>query len=498
MELQFKKTDINYLQPLKCFVQNQEQTQEIRLDDTMSQAEKVLGAWGQVILRGKQWHSGSVQVSGGVMAWVLYEPEEGPAQSVQTWVPFQTKMDIPHSEQDGRFLFNPMLRSVDARIVNGRKLLVRVDLGLQLCAWVPQTAGVYRPEELPEDVQVLRQTYPVRLPMETGEKEFAIDEILSLPGSCPVVQKLVCYRLHPELIDRKVMADKVVFRGCGLLHLLYEGTDGQLYSWDFELPFSQYADLSGQYEQDASAGIIPAITSLELEQSPDGKLLLKAGLIGQFVIYDRMELTVAEDAYSTRRALSPNKEMLQLPVVLDMQTQSMHCEQTVPMAGTRIVDVAYLPDQPAPLHQENQVEIDLAGQFQMLCSDSQGRLEIASTGWAEQLAVAADTDCQVRVFGTISGTPAGVLSGQSATLRADMLLDMVTMTEQEIPMITGIELEEREEKPGDRPSVILRKPQGNSLWEIAKQTGSTVEAIEKANGLTEKPMEEQMLLIPVV
>jgi LysM repeat protein len=37
----------------------------------------------------------------------------------------------------------------------------------------------------------------------------------------------------------------------------------------------------------------------------------------------------------------------------------------------------------------------------------------------------------------------------------------------------------------------------DSLWELAKETGSTMDAIRKANGLTQEPRQGQMLLIPV-
>jgi hypothetical protein len=48
-----------------------------------------------------------------------------------------------------------------------------------------------------------------------------------------------------------------------------------------------------------------------------------------------------------------------------------------------------------------------------------------------------------------------------------------------------------------RPSLILRRANGEDLWTIAKNCGSTVEAIEKANGLQQAPMPDQMLLIPI-
>ena len=65
-------------------------------------------------------------------------------------------------------------------------------------------------------------------------------------------------------------------------------------------------------------------------------------------------------------------------------------------------------------------------------------------------------------------------------------------------MITGLEAGEMEASDPKRPSVILRKPGEKSLWELAKEHGSSAEAIREANGLQEEPDETRMLLIPVL
>ena len=71
MELQFQSKEIPCLQQVSSQVLNQEQTLEVRLDDSMPAVGRVLGAGGQVVLRGKEWRSGAVQVNGGVTVWVL-------------------------------------------------------------------------------------------------------------------------------------------------------------------------------------------------------------------------------------------------------------------------------------------------------------------------------------------------------------------------------------------------------------------------------------------
>ena len=55
---------------------------------------------------------------------------------------------------------------------------------------------------------------------------------------------------------------------------------------------------------------------------------------------------------------------------------------------------------------------------------------------------------------------------------------------------------EEQPDPG-RPSLILRRCGEGGLWPVAKESGSTVEAIRKANGLEGEPESGRMLLIPI-
>ena len=196
MELQFNKSLCSCLKTLIRQVQNQEQTQELRLQDGLPDVGTILGAWGQPILRSKEWHSGSMSISGGVMAWVLYKPEEDTnAQCVETWIPFQMKWELPDTDRDGVMHTQCLLRSIDARITSARKIMVRAGIGVLAQAFVQDEFEHYSPPELTEDVQLLWKTYPICIPKEAGEKAFSLEEELTLPPSCPKIQKIWRYAL---------------------------------------------------------------------------------------------------------------------------------------------------------------------------------------------------------------------------------------------------------------------------------------------------------------
>jgi hypothetical protein len=96
----------------------------------------------------------------------------------------------------------------------------------------------------------------------------------------------------------------------------------------------------------------------------------------------------------------------------------------------------------------------------------------------------------------VSRTVSSVTVGQIG-LHSELQAEAMTVSQQGMNMVTGLELGEMEIPDPARPSLILRRAGEDSLWEIAKGSGSTVSAIRKANGLKDEPLDDRLLLIPV-
>ena len=489
MELQFHKNLLPALQLVKREVRNLEETQELRLPDGMPDIGFVVGAWAQLLLRGKEWHGSSAQVTGGVMVTVLYMPEEGEdVQKVETWLPFQAKWELPGTENEGTICADALLRSVDARSISARKLMVRTNVGVMGEFWQNAEAWTYAPGELPGDIALLRRTLPVCLPKETGEKAFVLEEELSFPANAPKPATLLRCHMQPEIIDKKIMSDKVVFRGMMLVRALYRGEDGQLHTWDFEVPFSQYSELSREYEQGASARFVTALTSLETDMDPEGRLLLKAGLTGQYLICDRTTLEIVEDAYSPRRSVTPQLQTLEFPVVLDMQQQTIAAEQIAQAVGSGL-ELTFLPDHPG---------ITMTGQFQLLQHELDSDPQITIHRWEQPNPLTNANGTQQLTVIRPTGKPQYAFDGNATLLHADILCDCMTLSSNGIPMVAGLEVGEMAAADPNRPSLILKRAGKQSLWQLAKENGSSVEVIRVANKLEAEPDGDKMLLIPVV
>lgn len=498
MEIQFQKSVFPCLKTVCRQYLTQEQSQEIRIPEDMPDIGTVLTAWGQIIIRGKEWQASAAGVTGGIMVWVLYLPEDGSAvQQLEGWLPFQQTWDFPETNREGNLQVIPMLRSVDARTLSARKIMVRASVGLLGQAVVPEEVCFCAPEQLPEDVQVLKKTYPLCLPVEAGEKAFRIEETAGISNADTPVAKILKCCLTPCLTESKIVADKLVFRGNAGLYVLYLGTDGQLHTWEFDLPFSQYTQLNRDYAENAKAEISFFVTSLEVDLGEENSFSIKAGLTAQYTLYDTAVVEAIQDAYSLTRQLTPEWDKADIPAVLDSSTDVVTAQQDLQADMMRVIDVCFYPENPTVHRQGDTVQTTLSGMFQVLGVSTDDELQTATIRWESSRSLATAEDVSLDVSVLPIGRSSGNCGAGDVSLWAQMQLKSNSVFARTMEYLTALRLGENTEPDPARPSLILRRAGKDDLWEIAKTSGSIVADIQKANDLQGEPEPDRMLIIPV-
>ena len=498
MELQFGSSACRCLETAARDIRTAELTQEVRLGDAMPDIGRVLVSWGQVILRTKEWQTGLVTVTGGIMTWILYVPEDGTQpRCVDTWIPFQLRWEIPDEKREGPIRIHPLLRFVDSRGISARKMMVRAGIAAMGEAFSPANIEIFHPRELPQDIQILQNTYPVRLPKEAGEKTFLLDEDLTLPAGSPQMERLLAYTIHPQMQDQRVSSDKVIMRCSGRLHLIYRCPEGRIRTVDLEFPASQYAQLEDTYGNDAQADVSMGITSLEVDQLEGDRLRVKCGMVAQYLISDRYLAELSEDAYSTMREVALHTEQLHLPAMQEKRIESVPVRQQMQGITADVADVCFLPDFPRQSRAGDKVMLDMPGSFQILYYGADNSLQSATCRWEGTMQMLADPETEMIFTAQTLGSAQALSGAEEVNLSSQYGLQMCASVPCDMPMITELEIGAEQERDPSRPSLILCRSDGESLWNMAKRCGSTVAESRRANGLGDEGQENRMLLIPV-
>ena len=142
-------------------------------------------------------------------------------------------------------------------------------------------------------------------------------------------------------------------------------------------------------------------------------------------------------------------------------------------------------------------EIQIPGTFRLLTQDPDGNYRIQSLAAEEKWKIGSATDNRIRVCTSVSDPPKAVKSGDETVVSASIQTEVHVLSQQEFSVVSSIQMGEPEPMDPNRPSLILCRTNGEDLWQIAKRYGSTVDALRSANGITEEPEAERLLLVPI-
>lgn len=501
MELIMQEQSLRYLSRVLCETVQIEQTADIIVPDSYPDAERVVDSFGNALIRNAECVGTSVSVVGSVQSGVLFVTQEGEVHSLQTNVPFSVRKELPQGQEDCKLQCNCTVRAVDARLLNSRKLLLRVTLACTLCAYKDTERSVFDVPEASERLQLKRMELPLRMPLALGEKSFSVNEELELPSGKPAIARVMKALARTQLMEQKAVGSKAVFKGELCVHVLYADRDEALHTHDWQLPFSQYAELERDMD-DAELQTALSLTSFEAEQDGQAectRLFLSAGLLAQCTAIGEQKITWIEDAFCTDAELSAQYDKWEMSGLLDLQSMRETVSASVQEPAASVVDAWVYPSDLSKQRVQEGVDIQLPLCCNVLYYDPEGALQSRSLRPSLQMRLPLHENGNCRVESLELGELYCNASGGGIEMRMPLQLRVECCAEHPIRAVCGGEMSEAVQEKGRKPAVILRRTEeSEELWDIAKACRTSVKAIEQANALEGASIPANtMLLIPM-
>ena len=491
MEILFQTQTIKYLAEKRFDDLRQEQTGEIAVPEALPELGRIVDCFGTVLVQSRAVENGSVSVSGGLALGVLYVPagEEG-LECLQLHLPFTVTKKLP-TQEGTRLFYWGWLRSVDARFVNARKLLIRAELCSELTLLSPAELALQQLEDCPAGLICRTETYPMRLPLCAAEKEVRIADEVLMPEEGPGMDRLLKAGCTVRVGERRVMGDRAVFQGELLLRVLGLTEEGTPVTWSGSVPFSQYAELDRSMEENAHLSIQPILEHMEIDTDgrPDSRrLLINVSFLAQMVLWGDIPVTLTQDAYSLEGDFVPQWQSCDLSACLDAFETELSSEAALPEEAVRLLDWTLYQDRIAAAPGAERAEGELG--VNLLYYDADNRLNSRLLRQKLSLPRKADPGADWRI---------SLLPGEEPACRDGKLVLPVKLLQRycqsaALRNLSGGTLEPAAEAEG--PSLLVRMGSGE-LWDLARENGSTVRAIQTANDLKESVLTEpRLLLIP--
>lgn len=499
MDMELKRVTLEGYRPVAHTMFSQEETLESIVPDAFPDIARVVSASGRAFLKDKELGEGVLRLTGTAKVTVLYIPEgEELPRALEVSIPFQCQRDDPKFHAGCPVQADVQAASADARTINPRKLLARVSVAVWAAAYDRECRELSADLTVGEGEGLQKLIEPRKCCVipDVAEKGFTFSDVLRPPASRPELEELLLYRAELGTADAKFIGRKLVLKGDVQLSVVYR-SGGEICQARFELPYSQILDI-GEPPDEAEPEVAVTIKSADC-RAREGELEVALELLAQAAVWERRSINLIADAYCVGRPIDVERAPVRLCTMAERSARRelgrKLCESGIP--AKQVLDCAASVSSLAGAPAEGGMEFtaQVSASILYLSEDD------ALCGVEADIPVACRVDvpagcecaCRCRPVGECTAVP--VTGGLEVRFEAEFSWSITR--EEQAACVTGVKPGEARDT-GPRPSVVIRRMErGESLWDIAKSCGSTVDDIRCANTLPgEEAAAGTLLLIP--
>ena len=495
MEVNLKREAIEYCTPVYSDTLLREESLETVASDTLPDIVRILDADAAVYLRTKTLQQGRIQIEGSIRGTVLYIGEDSERlQKIETELPVTFMADADGTEETDVLAANVCVSSVDAKLLNPRKILFRASVCAAVTVYRSVTASLPAEAEPTAGLYTLTDTKTVSFLAGIEEKSFLVSDEAELPAGCPPVEKLLCYS-HTETVDElKQVGGKMILQGTVRLDTLYltAGDNAPLHQ-SFRIPFSQILDISNGKAELSTVILTSGGCYLEPLSGSDGStsLHLELHLCAQTLCRSETEIHYIADAYSLKNACRLETDSIRTLCVPRPTVLRQSLRETIETPDSP-KDILYTRVTAAfPVCTDKGISENIC--IRILYRTQRG--SISALNRVVPLMFEGNTAAGTSLPESARFGDVYAAAGENAVeLRCPVELPMDASNSAELTYVSAMELEDEAAEETERPSLIVIRLGTESLWSIAKKFGSTCELIRSANPGAVNPGD--LLLIP--
>lgn len=503
MELQ--KNTFRYQRQVARQTAYREEGAESIVPDTLPDIARIVDTSGTIFIR--DWEAGSdeVNVKCAVRAVVLYMAEGDTAlYHLEVPLSFSQRIELHGAEPGCDILCSCGLLSLDAHALNPRKVSVRVNASVtpRLYARTEETltTGVSERRECCIRTEPVGYTAVAAV----STKNFTLVEDVDIPETIGSVREVLRAELRLKTTDAKSMAGRLVVKAEAELTALCENMEGEIVRIDHTFGFTQMADVSGA-EEGLDAAVDFSLRSFDLDPALDMAgnsryLSLSAGVIMNMELTKKTQVEIVTDLYGTKRETALTMRDLIITDHAEPKRYRAYAAEHVdaPVTVRRVIDQRFQADE-AVEHLAGETDATVGVMVSVLYKGEDGGCY--NLVRRLMLRFEVEEDVPARAVTEVHSFTVTVPSGGGLDIE---LSASVCGGEEKVRRVAMVdEVEWGDEFPQDsysRMSALIRRAAGDeTLWEIAREYHTSVDAIALANQMQADSVPEsgELLLIPM-
>ena len=361
-----------------------------------------------------------------------------------------------------------------------------------------------------EDIQQKKEDRLVSSIVGTGNQQFSVNETVEIGSSNPKIESIIKSNISIELSDIKAIANKIIIKADAFIKILYlsDIDTGNIESAEYTVPISQIVDVPG-VDEDSLCDIRVEILSNDIRPKSDSLseeelLSIDIKFAVMVTAYEKKELQIVSDVYSTKYNLNINHKQTSAPRFVEVISDNYTDKSDVEVSSegiSEIIDVFNEVISASARCEEDKINFKGKMNICILAIDDKGE-----PFYTERMVdfehkkdwncSGENTTCDVEPM--LKSMTFRINTKNSVEIKSEISLKAIATSMENFKVIDEISADEDNPKEKDASLTIYYADKGESIWDIARSYCTSVDLIKQENNITEDVLTKRgMLLIPM-
>ena len=510
MELKIKKEQINICELMFENTSEQAVDGDITLPDYCPDIKKILKCLVTPCLNSAQCVGDRVTVDADAFVQVIYVDDSNNIFCYDKTFPFSKTVEI------GKQIDNPTVEVklktayANTRAVSQRRIDIHSSVGISI-----SLSGKKQVELIADaencGIQLLKSCDTASDFVGQTVKNFTLNEVMEIGKTKAPVRQIIRQKATPIISEIKVIANKILIKGDVKIFVLYcrDNADAGYESYENSIPVSQIVELDG-IEETSDCFARLSIASLNIlpkaDSSGEKRLLEVTADVSAFIkSVKKIETVFPSDCYSTEHNVKNEKMPVPFERIIKNSDDIIMVKKSEDFLNTAIKEVVSVwCDDVVTTYTCLGNELKIIGSTLacVLAIDTSGQPFYAERNVSFEKIFNVEGGCKNIICNSdavVSAVGFVLADSNKLDLRIEIRLYTSLLKKEKTEILTDIQCDTsaQEEKKCSVLTVYF-PDDGETLWNIARRFGTTVDAIKSENDVDNAISGKYMLLIPGV
>lgn len=445
---------------------------------------------GVVCIYKKEILEEKIRIDGNINTYIMYmaDDSQDKVRGISTSLDFSENMQITNCKEGMNCKLKTKLKSIEAKVINGRKVGIKAAIEVEVKIYSNEEVQMVGDIQNTEGIQMLKQDLKVNSLVGMGETKIYAKDTINI-DNIDNLAEILKSNVNICDTDIKISYNKILTKAEAEVKILYLTEDNRIGHVSAKVPVVGFIDIPNVTEEnicDVNYEIRNIVLKPNTVEEHSIYIEIEIGVMA--TVYEEKQMNLIQDLYSPIENLEFNKKRITTITEKRTMKQTKQIREKVTIDGMEnksIIDVDVIPVIEKEHQGSNRIVYEGELELRFILSNQELQVDTRTAKIPFDYAVEniensdqMSTDIAVEV----ANQDFVVQEGGVVASNIDLNLNTDSYRNANLNIMDEIQTNgEREEQDYSILMYVVKKD--DTLWEIAKRFGSTVEDIVRTNGI---------------